>query len=142
MFERIGLLCSHTFVVFKDLNFEKISLKYVLNRWTKDVALKPIFHIDGLSFDQGPSMVERKVLLAQLCGDMQCCICLAKETEMDKLIEFARVVKGQTLLLITEQADLSHNQRKNVVIKSYCESSKPSEISILQPRKAKKQGQW
>ncbi|XP_031101917.1 protein FAR1-RELATED SEQUENCE 5-like [Ipomoea triloba] len=101
MFGRIGLLCSHTFVVFKDLNFDKIPMKYVLNRWTKDASLKPIFHIDGLTFDQGAGMDERKVLLAQLWGDMQCCIGLAEEAKMDKLVEFGQVIKQQKLILMT-----------------------------------------
>ncbi|XP_031124283.1 protein FAR1-RELATED SEQUENCE 5-like [Ipomoea triloba] len=88
IFGRIGLLCSHTFVVFKDLNFDKIPMKYVLNRWTKDASLKLIFHIDGLTFDQGARMDERKVLLAQLWGDMQCCIGLAEEAKWINLLNF------------------------------------------------------
>ncbi|XP_031120342.1 protein FAR1-RELATED SEQUENCE 5-like [Ipomoea triloba] len=71
-------------------NVTEKKAKYVLNRWTKDASLKPIFHIDGLTFDQGAGMDERKVLLAQLWGDMQCCIGLAEEAKMDKLVEFAR----------------------------------------------------
>ncbi|XP_031108444.1 protein FAR1-RELATED SEQUENCE 5-like [Ipomoea triloba] len=140
MFERIGLLCSHTFVVFKDFNFDKIPMKYVLNQWTKDASLKPIFHIHGLTFNQGAGMDERKVLLAQLWSDMPCCIGLAEEAKMDKLNEFAQEIKQQKLILMTEQADLSPTHRKNAVIESYCESSKPSEISILPPRKAKNKG--
>ncbi|XP_031108629.1 protein FAR1-RELATED SEQUENCE 4-like [Ipomoea triloba] len=128
------------FCGFKDLNFDKIPMKYVLNRWTKDASLKPIFHIDGLTFDQGARMDERKVLLAQLWGDMQCCIGLAEEAKMDKLIEFSQVIKQQKLILMTEQADLSPIHRKNVVIESYCESPKPSEISILPSRKEKNKG--
>ncbi|XP_031108438.1 uncharacterized protein LOC116012907 [Ipomoea triloba] len=140
MFEIIGLLCSHTFMVFKDLNFDKIPLKYVLNLWTKGASLKPIFHINGLRFYQSPGMDERKVLLTQLWGDMQCCIGLTEEAEIDKLIEFAQVIKKQKLILMREQADLSPTHRKNAVIESYCESSKPSEISILPPRKTKNKG--
>ncbi|XP_019198283.1 PREDICTED: protein FAR-RED ELONGATED HYPOCOTYL 3-like [Ipomoea nil] len=38
MFEMVVLLCRHVFVVFRDL--ERIPLKYMVNRWTKDASLK------------------------------------------------------------------------------------------------------
>ncbi|XP_031111752.1 protein FAR1-RELATED SEQUENCE 5-like [Ipomoea triloba] len=44
----------------------------------------------------------------------------------------------RTTSLSEEQADLSPTHRKNAVIECYCESSKPSEISILPSRKANK----
>ncbi|XP_019164461.1 PREDICTED: protein FAR1-RELATED SEQUENCE 5-like [Ipomoea nil] len=50
MFEMVGLLCRHIFMVFK--NLEKIPLKYVVNRWTKDASLKATSEIDGSNMEQ------------------------------------------------------------------------------------------
>ncbi|KAL3627323.1 hypothetical protein CASFOL_028686 [Castilleja foliolosa] len=38
-FVRIGLLCSHIFVLFKDMKLDAIPDKYILNRWTKDATI-------------------------------------------------------------------------------------------------------
>ncbi|XP_019157552.1 PREDICTED: protein FAR1-RELATED SEQUENCE 5-like [Ipomoea nil] len=83
MFEMVGLLCRHIFVVFRDL--EKIPLKYVVNRWTKDASLKATFEIDGVLYDQNRPKDEKKMLLNKLWSDVHCCIDLAEISEINIL---------------------------------------------------------
>ena len=46
MFQRMGLVCRHMFIVFKNLGLKKIPSKYVLSRWTKLAILSLVFTID------------------------------------------------------------------------------------------------
>ncbi|XP_019171218.1 PREDICTED: protein FAR1-RELATED SEQUENCE 5-like [Ipomoea nil] len=118
MFEMVGLLCRHIFVVFKDL--EKIPLKYVVNRWTKDASLKATFEIDGVIYDQNGPKDEKKVLLNKLWVDIHCCIDLAN-SNMEQLAAF-----------------LQHSRK--TVIESFCGSTEISEINILPLKHAKNKG--
>ncbi|XP_019172831.1 PREDICTED: protein FAR1-RELATED SEQUENCE 5-like [Ipomoea nil] len=67
MFEMVGLLCRHVFVVFKDL--EKIPLKYVVNRWTKDASLKATFEIDGK--EKLSPQHSKKTVIESFCGSTE-----------------------------------------------------------------------
>ncbi|XP_031101913.1 protein FAR1-RELATED SEQUENCE 5-like [Ipomoea triloba] len=48
MFERVGLLCRHIFLVLKDAHVDSIPACYVVSRWTHDVYKRPIYDIDGV----------------------------------------------------------------------------------------------
>ncbi|XP_031095102.1 protein FAR1-RELATED SEQUENCE 5-like [Ipomoea triloba] len=48
MFERVGLLCRHIFLIFKDARVESILACYVVYRWTRDAYKRPIYDIDGV----------------------------------------------------------------------------------------------
>ncbi|XP_019185984.1 PREDICTED: protein FAR1-RELATED SEQUENCE 5-like [Ipomoea nil] len=92
MFEMVGLLCRHIFVVFRDL--ERIPLKYVVNRWTKDASLKATFEIDGVIYDQNGPKDEKKMLLNKVWFDIHCCMDLAG-SNMEQLTAFSQVIDEQ-----------------------------------------------
>ncbi|XP_031108431.1 protein FAR1-RELATED SEQUENCE 5-like [Ipomoea triloba] len=48
MFERVGLLCRHIFLVFKDARLDSIPPCYIVSRWTYDAYKRPIYDIDGV----------------------------------------------------------------------------------------------
>ncbi|XP_031106332.1 protein FAR1-RELATED SEQUENCE 5-like [Ipomoea triloba] len=48
MFERIGLLCRHIFLIFKDARLDSISPRYIISRWTRDAYKHPIYDIEGV----------------------------------------------------------------------------------------------
>ncbi|XP_019158224.1 PREDICTED: protein FAR1-RELATED SEQUENCE 5-like [Ipomoea nil] len=95
MFKMVELLCRRIFVVYKDL--EKIRLKYVDNRWTKDASLKATCEIDGVIYDQNRPKDEKKVLLNKLWADLHCCIYLAG-SNMEQLTAFSQVINEQKQL--------------------------------------------
>ncbi|XP_019164304.1 PREDICTED: protein FAR1-RELATED SEQUENCE 5-like [Ipomoea nil] len=137
MFEMVGLLCKHIFVVFRDL--EKIPLKYVVNRWTKDASLKATFEIDGVIYDQNGPKDEKKMLLNKVWSDIHCCMDLAG-SNMERLAAFSQVINEQKQLLLSGKEKLSPQHNRRIVIESYCGSTEISEINILPPKHAKNKG--
>ncbi|XP_019171056.1 PREDICTED: protein FAR1-RELATED SEQUENCE 5-like [Ipomoea nil] len=137
MFEMDGLLCRHIFVVFRYL--EKIPLKYVVNRWTKDASLKATFEIDGVIYYQNGPKDEKKMLLNKLWLDVHCCIDLAG-SNMEHLVAFSQVINEQKQLLMSGKERLSPQHSKKTLIESFCESTEISEINILPPKHAKNKG--
>ncbi|XP_019156915.1 PREDICTED: protein FAR1-RELATED SEQUENCE 5-like [Ipomoea nil] len=137
MFEMVGLLCRHIFVVFRDL--EKITLKYVVNRWTKDASLKATFEIDGVIYDQNGPKDEKKMLLNKLWSDVHCCIDLAG-SNMEQLVAFSQVINEQKQLLMSGKEKLSPQHNRKTVIESFCGSTEISEINILPPKHSKNKG--
>ncbi|XP_019164429.1 PREDICTED: protein FAR1-RELATED SEQUENCE 5-like [Ipomoea nil] len=137
MFEMVGLLCRHIFVVFRDL--ERIPLKYVVNRWTKDASLKATFEIDGVIYDQNGPKDEKKMLLNKVWSDIHCCMDLAG-SNMEQLTAFSKVIDEQKQLLLSGKEKLSPQHSRRTVIESYCGSTEISEINILPPKHAKNKG--
>ncbi|XP_019179720.1 PREDICTED: protein FAR1-RELATED SEQUENCE 1-like [Ipomoea nil] len=137
MFEMVGLLCRHIFVVFRDL--ERIPLKYVVNRWTKDASLKATFEIDGVIYDQNGPKDEKKMLLNKVWSDIHCCMDLAG-SNMEQLTAFSQVINEQKLLLLSGKEKLSPQHSRRTVIESYCGSTEISEINILLPKQARNKG--
>ncbi|XP_019171996.1 PREDICTED: protein FAR1-RELATED SEQUENCE 5-like [Ipomoea nil] len=103
MFEMVGLLCRHIFVVFRDL--EKIPLRYVVNRWTKDASLKATFEIDGVIYDQNGPNDEKKMMLNKLWADVHCCIDLAG-SNMEQLAAFSQVINEPKQVLMSGKEKL------------------------------------
>ncbi|XP_019190767.1 PREDICTED: protein FAR1-RELATED SEQUENCE 5-like [Ipomoea nil] len=121
LFERVGLLCRHIFVVFKDLNLNSIPLVYVVNRWTKSASLGQSFDIDGVVVDQCRGVDE-------------------KLSDIDRLKGFSQIIKDHKDMLLADKDGCSSTVDKRSVIESICGSSVPSEVSILPPNKAKNKG--
>ncbi|XP_019157597.1 PREDICTED: protein FAR1-RELATED SEQUENCE 5-like [Ipomoea nil] len=125
MFEMVGLLRRHIFVVFRDL--EKIPLRYVVNRWTKDASLKATFEIDDVIYDQNGPKDEKKMMLNKLWADVHCCIDLAG-SNMEQLAAFSQVINEQKQLLMSGKENLSPQHSRKTVIESFCGSTEISEI--------------
>ncbi|XP_019172922.1 PREDICTED: protein FAR1-RELATED SEQUENCE 5-like [Ipomoea nil] len=51
MFQRVGLLCRHIFLVFKDARLDSILPCYLVSRWTRDAYKHPIYDIEGVHDD-------------------------------------------------------------------------------------------
>ncbi|XP_019154350.1 PREDICTED: protein FAR1-RELATED SEQUENCE 5-like [Ipomoea nil] len=138
MFERVGLLCRHIFVVFKDLNLDSIPLVYVVNRWTKSASMGRTFDIDVV-VDQCGGVDEKLVLLKNVWLDIQCCISMV-QSDMDCLQVFSQIIKDHKDMLLAYKGGCSSAVDKRSIIESICGSSVPSEVSILPPNKAKNNG--
>ncbi|XP_019172000.1 PREDICTED: protein FAR1-RELATED SEQUENCE 5-like [Ipomoea nil] len=138
-FERVGLLCRHIFVVFKDLNLDSIPLVYVVNRWTKSASLGQTFDIDGVVVDQYGGVDEKLVILKNVWLDIQCCVSMV-QSDIDRLKVFSQIIKDHKDMLLADKGGCSSTVDKRSVIESICGSSVPSEVSILPPNKAKNKG--
>ncbi|XP_019158687.1 PREDICTED: protein FAR1-RELATED SEQUENCE 3-like [Ipomoea nil] len=139
LFERVGLLCRHIFVVFKDLNLDSIPLVYVVNRWTKSESLGQTFDIDGVVVDQCGGVDEKLVILKNVWLDIQCCVSVV-QSDIDRLKVFSQIIKDHKDMLLADKGGCSSAVDKRLVIESICGSSVPSEVSILPPNKAKNKG--
>ncbi|XP_076941199.1 uncharacterized protein LOC143610676 [Bidens hawaiensis] len=72
-FTRIGFLCRHVFCVYRIKKVEKIPLKYVSDRWKRDVLPRSVFSLSNrYSVDSNPQSVLRFEILEMVsqCVDM------------------------------------------------------------------------
>ncbi|XP_031131813.1 protein FAR1-RELATED SEQUENCE 5-like [Ipomoea triloba] len=139
MFQRLGLLCRHIFVVFKDLKLDSIPLRYVVKRWTRDASLGRSFDIDGVVVDQWEGVDEKLVLLKSVCLDIQCCISIV-QSDMDRLQMFSQIIKEHKDMFLSDPSCCSSVVGKRSIIEEICGSSVPSEVYVLLPKKAKNKG--
>ena len=57
MFECEGIVCSHILCVLKGKALRELPNHYIINRWTKMAAYRPVFDVDGTLLE-GHSQIE------------------------------------------------------------------------------------
>ncbi|RAL49983.1 hypothetical protein DM860_017484 [Cuscuta australis] len=95
---RIGLLCRHIFLVFKDENIRKILYFYITPRWCKTNLLKPMINIPDMDFDIVTAVEGKKTALSRLWSDIHYCVAAA-EQKPDLLDGFSKVIRQQKNIL-------------------------------------------
>ncbi|VFR01031.1 unnamed protein product [Cuscuta campestris] len=95
---RIGLLCRHIFLVFKDENIRKIPYFYINPRWCKTKLLKPMINIPDIDFDVVTAVEGKKTVLNRLWSDIHYCVA-ATEQKPDLLDGFSKVIRQQKNIL-------------------------------------------
>ncbi|RAL42413.1 hypothetical protein DM860_017593 [Cuscuta australis] len=131
-YERIGLLCRHIFVVFKNLKIEKIPDLYVTNRWCKFHLLKPMFDVGGSEMDKVSFMDQNKTLVSCLMSNIHFCIVLV-EHNPDLLLAFSDIIKQHKEVLIDKLQDGKLSSDTSSVFENFCGTSAPSEVRVLPP---------
>jgi len=67
MFECEGILCCHILSVLKGKPLRELPSHYIVNRWTKMAAYKPIFDVDGTLLE-GRSQIQQEDMLISRTG--------------------------------------------------------------------------
>ncbi|XP_019176283.1 PREDICTED: protein FAR1-RELATED SEQUENCE 5-like [Ipomoea nil] len=143
MFERMGLLCRHIFLVFKDCGLESIPSRYLVDRWTKGACLKPIFDIDDTVVDQSSKVENVRVLTNILWSDIYACVGLT-DGNIERLSQLRRVICEQRQLFLQDGSENGSGVAggsKQSVINSVCGVvSQQSTVEVHDPIQAKNKG--
>ncbi|CAH9076411.1 unnamed protein product [Cuscuta europaea] len=138
-FDRVGLVCRHMFVVFKDLKLHNIPADFVLSRWCKNSIIKPMYDIGDTVFGQCVTNEERKLHVNRLWSDIHCCVAII-EDKPNLFVQFAQLIKEQKTILLSSQHHSAHVTSKNSTIQQFCGATAPSEVNVLPPQQARNKG--
>ena len=67
MFECEGIVCCHILCVLKGKPLCELPSHYIVNRWTKMAAYKPVFYVDN-TLSEGRSQIEQDDRLISKTG--------------------------------------------------------------------------
>ncbi|VFQ61528.1 unnamed protein product [Cuscuta campestris] len=135
---RIGLLCRHIFLVFKDENIRKIPDPYINPRWCKTKLLKPMINIPDIDFDAVTAVEGRKTALNRLWSDIHYCVAAA-EQKPDLFDGFSKVIQQQKNILQNAlQSNLTSPQDQ--IFESFYGASAPSNITVRPPQQVHNKG--
>ncbi|XP_019196051.1 PREDICTED: protein FAR1-RELATED SEQUENCE 5-like [Ipomoea nil] len=128
LFERLGLVCRHMFLVFKDAHVKSLSLDYVLPRWCKQVGGGVC--CDVPSTDCGPN---------RMWNAMHQCASLVG-TNTDRQSRMLQVLEDLKEEFMSAGSNVAPTKGNNAAIVALCGVAPPASITILPPVQAKNKG--
>ncbi|CAH9136604.1 unnamed protein product [Cuscuta epithymum] len=138
-FLRLGLVCRHMFVAFKDSKLNCIPQHYVVNRWCKKRLLRPLHGIPNVLVQQCAEIEEKKKIMQQVWTDLHSCVALA-EKDLSRLKQFASVISQEKHALLSYDKSDPLPTTKDSMIQSFYGASRPSDVTVLPPQNAKNKG--
>ncbi|XP_031111910.1 protein FAR1-RELATED SEQUENCE 5-like [Ipomoea triloba] len=139
MFERVGLLCRHIFLVLKDARVDSILACYVVSRWTCNAYKRPIYDIDGVHEASALRGNSSKGAMKEVWNDFYSCVALAGDNP-DHVSELSRILKELKLSFMDVDSTLGSSVGKPGVIHSFGGVLASSEIIVHPPTIAKNKG--
>ncbi|XP_031120798.1 protein FAR1-RELATED SEQUENCE 5-like [Ipomoea triloba] len=135
LFNRLGMVCRHMFLVFKDARLECIPNQYVVPRWTKLSCMEHLTtreqHTSRDSFT--------KLLMKKMWSDIYSCIGLVGG-DSDRLERMTQVIKGLKEEFTQDGATQELAKGNKGVIEAFCETRAPDIVTIKPPLKVKNKG--
>ncbi|KAH6815619.1 hypothetical protein C2S51_020439 [Perilla frutescens var. frutescens] len=138
-FVRLGLLCSHVFVILKDLKITTIPTEYVVSRWTKNVVSHPIHVLNGQVAEQMVVKEENKLVMNQLISEFYRCLAMV-DGNKDKMTDLLRGIRDLQQTFSSDDNISSSASIKKKLFDQYYDSNTPTEVSVLPPNQVKTKG--
>ncbi|KAH6806080.1 hypothetical protein C2S51_030911 [Perilla frutescens var. frutescens] len=138
-FVRDGLLCSHAFLILKDLKLSAIPDMYVVSRWTKSARLNPIHDLPGGIEEQLVVIDENKLVMNQLISEFYQCVGYVdgNKERMCQLLSGIRQLKES----FASGEDYSSSiAKKKLLFDQYYGTPTPTEVFVLPPNQVKTKG--
>ncbi|XP_019163047.1 PREDICTED: protein FAR1-RELATED SEQUENCE 5-like [Ipomoea nil] len=139
LFQRLGWLCRHIFIVFKNNNVDNIPSRYIVDRWTRKVCLRAEFQIDGLTIHSNVNDDESKTQENRMWAEIFACVGLAinSSERVERLTQVIHQLKdsfeGET------NCPVNH-KKNNPMIQAYCGSVPSLAVTVKPPIVAKNKG--
>ncbi|XP_019166612.1 PREDICTED: protein FAR1-RELATED SEQUENCE 5-like [Ipomoea nil] len=132
LFELLGLVCRHMFLVFKDAQVKSLPLDYVLPRWCKQVGAGVCCGqcCDVPSPDSGPN---------RLWNAMHQCAALVG-TNTDRQTRMLQVLEDLKEEFMSDGSNVTPAKGNNAAIVALCGVAPPTSITIKPPPQAKNKG--
>nr|GLL29872.1 protein FAR1-RELATED SEQUENCE 2-like [Ipomoea trifida] len=132
MFQRIGLLCRHVFVLLKDSRVDIIPSQYIVARWTRAYDGE-VCRGDNIGVVTDPNSA-----LTQVWNEFYNCVGRACGNT-DRLVELATLLKAHSEISTNSNNVVTPSTTKVSVIHSFCGSPKSADV-VRPPNIAKNKG--
>lgn len=138
-FIRMGLICSHMFTIFKNLNIEHIPKAYIVNRWRKDACSLPVHDMSAGIISRDAHMDPKRVAINRLHSSYYSLIGKV-EGDVQKINALTRYLDSYNEREFCDKENNDGDQRREVMYEEYYGSKIPSEISVQPPNVVKTKG--
>ncbi|KAH6770461.1 hypothetical protein C2S52_015264 [Perilla frutescens var. hirtella] len=138
-FVMVGLLCSHMFLIMKNLKFTTIPEIYVVSRWTKFAMLKPMFVFDGGVEEQLVAMDQNKLSMNHLISEFYSCVGLVDGNKENMAALLQNIMEFKESLTSAEGVSSPFSMKKKL-FDQYYGISIPDVVSVLPPTPVKTKG--
>ncbi|XP_019179706.1 PREDICTED: protein FAR1-RELATED SEQUENCE 5-like [Ipomoea nil] len=132
LFERLGLVCRHMFLVFRDAQIKSLPLDYVLPRWCKQVGGVVCCRqcSDVPSTESGPN---------RIWNAMHTCAALVGNNT-DRKSRLVQVLEDLKREFMSAGPNVAPAKGNNAAIVALCGVAPPASITIKPPAQAKNKG--
>ncbi|XP_019190591.1 PREDICTED: protein FAR1-RELATED SEQUENCE 9-like [Ipomoea nil] len=132
LFQRMGLVCRHMFVVFRGAQMEQLPPDYIVGRWCK--------HLDYGACRGVPPNGDRPTPTAtQLCAEINTCVGMVGNS-LERQTRMVSVLKDLTIEFTSDDLTVNHVKGNRTAIQALCGVEPPKRITILAPAQAKNKG--
>ncbi|XP_019174243.1 PREDICTED: protein FAR1-RELATED SEQUENCE 5-like [Ipomoea nil] len=132
MFQRLGLICRHMFLVFKSAHIEQLPSQYVVERWRKHLGCGAC---RGRRSDGDPP----KSGASELWSDIQTCVGMVGES-MVRQARMVEVLKELRDEFASDGTIICEAKGNRAAIEALCGVKPPPCITIKPPAQAKNKG--
>lgn len=138
-FVRMGLVCSHMFVVFQNLNIKHIPDKYILSRWSKNAAVVPGENFRSELLNDVAVTETNRISMNHVYSEVHSIAGLDQGNEI-RINAFFRILRNFKDELLQDGSDQNGSRNKAQIIQDYYGTSVPDHVSVLPPEKVKTKG--
>ncbi|XP_019152424.1 PREDICTED: protein FAR1-RELATED SEQUENCE 5-like [Ipomoea nil] len=139
LFQRLGWLCRHIFLVFKNNHVDNIPSRYIVDRWTRKVCLRAEFQYDGLTIQSNVNDDESKTQENKMWAEIFACVGLAI-TSSERVERLTQVIHQLKDSFVGETNGPVQHKKNNRMIQSYCGSEPVLAVTVKPPNVAKNKG--
>ncbi|XP_019193855.1 PREDICTED: protein FAR1-RELATED SEQUENCE 2-like [Ipomoea nil] len=133
IFQRVGLLCRHVFVLLKDSRVDIIPPQYIVARWTR------AYNSEVCREDNIGVVTDANSALTQVWNEFYNCIGRACGNT-DRLLELATLLKAHSETSTNGNPAITPSTAKVSVIHSFCGSPTSADQVVRPPNIAKNKG--
>ncbi|KAL3650030.1 hypothetical protein CASFOL_006433 [Castilleja foliolosa] len=138
-FVRVGLLCSHIFVLFKDLNVNAIPEEYIHNRWTKIATLKASLDLGMDANMINAARDDSKLALSRIYSVFYSSIGLI-EGNPEKMNSYLESITELRDSIAAQDSSSTHVSAKRKLFQNHFRCDVPENQTIFPPAPVKNKG--
>ncbi|XP_019191049.1 PREDICTED: protein FAR1-RELATED SEQUENCE 5-like [Ipomoea nil] len=132
MFQRLGLICRHMFMVFKGSHLQQLPSQYVVDRWRKHLGCNACRgqHVDGVPPKSGAT---------ELWSEINTCVGMVGESTV-RQARMVQVLKELRDEFASDCEIIGAAKSNRATIEAFCGVQPPPCITIKPPAQAKNKG--
>ncbi|XP_031099678.1 protein FAR1-RELATED SEQUENCE 5-like [Ipomoea triloba] len=139
MFHRIGLLCRHVFLAFKDVHLERIPGQYILARWSRKTSSPHAWLLADTELENPTEAVGGNSRMATIFDEFFKCVGVASRNN-DRITELAQVLHQHRENCMRTLPQEQPTAAKSDLIRSLCGSTSSTTIEVQPPAISKNKG--
>ncbi|XP_019163433.1 PREDICTED: protein FAR1-RELATED SEQUENCE 5-like [Ipomoea nil] len=132
MFQRMGLICRHMFLVFKGAHLEQLPSQYIMDRWRKHLSC-------GACRGRHPNEHVPQTRATEVWSEINTCVGLVGESTA-RQARMVQVLKELSKEFACDGTNTGTAKGNSAAIAALCGVQPPQSITIKPPAQAKNKG--